>query len=112
MAKDPKEDSSPAAPAAAAASDNTPLEYRPNRTIHIAEAGKVALSNWIGKVGTRRVRVYRGAQASKIPEPVQKAMQAAGVGIGLVTYAELGLRDPAGPLRPAPSTVPRSELTS
>lgn len=77
------------------------VEYRPNRKIHIAEAGKVALGNWVGKVAGRRVRVYIHAQASKIPEAIQKAMAADGIGIGIVTYEDLGVRPPGqnGPIR-------------
>jgi hypothetical protein len=86
-------------------------EYRPDRKIHLAEAGKVALSNWVGKVAGRRVRVYRGAQASKIPEPIQKAMAASGVGCGIITYEELGVRPPgqAGPIRRV-TTPPAQEI--
>lgn len=70
------------------------VEYRPTPKVHLAEAGRVALSNWVGRVGSKRVRVYRGAQASKIPEAVQKAMAAGEhpVGIGIITLEDLGLR--------------------
>ena len=71
--------------------DPNRIEYRPSSKIHLTEAGPVALSNWVGRIGDKRVRVYRGAQASKIPDAVQKAMVASGVGIGAITLAELGL---------------------
>lgn len=69
-----------------------PIDYRPDRKIHLAEAGKVALSNWAGRLNGRRVSVYRGAQASKIPADVQAAMAESGVEVGLITHAELGMR--------------------
>ena len=107
MAKEKEETG--AAPAASASSE--PVEYRPNRKVHLAEAGKVALSNWVGKVGNRRVRVYRGAQATAIPEPVQKAMIASGVQLGVITYEELGVRPPGAlVIRKAPATPPATEL--
>ncbi len=70
------------------------VDYRPNPKVHLAEAGRVALSNWVGRIGSKRVRVYRGAQASKIPDAVQKAMAASEppVLIGIITLAELGIR--------------------
>lgn len=74
--------------------DDDRVEYRPSRKLHICEAGPVALSNWVGRVGTKFVRVYRGAQASSLPDPVSAAMKESGVDVGLVTYEELGLRQP------------------
>ncbi len=68
------------------------VEFRPQPGVHIAAAGNVALSNWVGRVGDKHVRVYRGAPAAKIPEAVQKAMKASGVLIGIVTLEELGLK--------------------
>jgi hypothetical protein len=70
------------------------VDYRANPKVHLAEAGRVALSNWVGRIGNKRVRVYRGAQASKIPEAVQKAMAASEppVTIGIITLADLGIR--------------------
>ncbi len=70
------------------------VEYRPNRKEHLALAGPVALSNWVGRVGNKFVRVYRGAQASSLPEPVIAAMAESGVKIGIITFEELGLRQP------------------
>lgn len=69
-----------------------PMEYRHDGKCHIAESGRVALSNWVGRVGSKRVRVYRGASEAKVPEPVRAAMKASGVGFGVVTLAELGLK--------------------
>jgi hypothetical protein len=84
-----------AQPAAAAGSpDDERVEYRPNRKIHLCAAGPVSLGNWVGRVGNKFVRVYRGAQASSIPEPVVTAMAASGIEVGLITYEELGLRQP------------------
>jgi hypothetical protein len=74
--------------------DDDRVEYRPSRKLHICEAGPVALSNWVGRVGTKFVRFYRGAQASSLPGPVTSAMKESGVDVGLVTYEELGLRQP------------------
>jgi hypothetical protein len=74
--------------------DDERVEYRPNRKLHICEAGPVALSNWVGRVGSKFVRVYRGAQGSTLPGPVTAAMKESGVDVGLVTYEELGLRQP------------------
>jgi hypothetical protein len=71
--------------------DPNRVEYRSNPKVHLAEAGPVALSNWVGRIGDKRVRVYRGAQASRIPEAVQKAMIASGVPIGAITLQDLGL---------------------
>jgi hypothetical protein len=67
------------------------VEYRPTPGVHIAEAGKVALGNWVGRIGNRNVRVYYGAPATKIPAAVQAAMAKSGVEVGVVTYEELGL---------------------
>lgn len=108
MAKDQARDESPREEQA---TSNT-VEYRPDRKIHLAEAGRVALSNWVGKVAGKRVRVYRGAQATKIPEAVQKAMAASGVAIGVITYEELGLRPPGqtGPIRRLTTSAPAQEI--
>jgi hypothetical protein len=86
----------PGAPASTA--DDERVEYRPNRKVHICEAGPVALSNWVGRVGNKFVRVYRGAQGSALPGPVTAAMKESGVDVGLVTYEELGLRQPPATL--------------
>lgn len=94
-----KTEDRPAAAAEPAAARQAPpvivddrIDYRPHPKIHLTLAGPVALSNWVGRVGSRRVRVYRGARAVDIPEPVRKAMGASGVAIGTITLAELGLR--------------------
>jgi hypothetical protein len=97
--KEPNKDQ----PQAAATSGNERMEYRPNPKVHLAEAGDVALSNWVGRVGDRRVRVYRGASAKKIPDAVQKAMADSGVLIGRITLEELGMRSLPG--RPAGARV-------
>lgn len=66
-------------------------EFRPKPNVHLAEAGKVALGNWVGRVGNRNVRVYRGAPAGEIPPAVQEAMRKSGIGVGVVTYEELNM---------------------
>lgn len=81
-----------------AASDShrmTSVDYRPNPNVHVAEAGDVARSNWIGLVKGRRVRVYRGAQRKGIPEGVLEAIGNE-IKFGPITFKELGLKPPAG----------------
>jgi hypothetical protein len=68
------------------------VEYRPNPRVHLAESGTVVLDNWVGSIGAISVRVYYGAQIASMPEAVVKGLRAAGVNIGKITYAELGLR--------------------
>lgn len=81
--------------------DDERIDYRHDGKTHIAESGKVALSNWVGRVGSKRVRVYRGASFDKVPEPVRKAMAASGIHFGIITLEELGLRSlPAKRQRP------------
>jgi hypothetical protein len=69
-------------------------EYRPQKGVHLAEAGEVALDNWTGKVDGRRVTVQRGTQVKALPANVRKALDASGVRFGQITYEELGLRQP------------------
>jgi hypothetical protein len=68
------------------------VDYRHDGKTHITESGRVAISNWIGRIGNKRVRVYRGASEKSVPEAVRKAMAASGVHFGIVTLAELGLK--------------------
>jgi hypothetical protein len=78
------------------------IEYRAPRSACIAELGEVVLSNWIGRIGNRHVRVYRGAVVAKIPPRVLEAIAASDVGTGYVTHAELGIKAPqGGPVRGA-----------
>lgn len=75
------------------------VDYRPSPGVHIAEAGPVAESNWIGLVKGRRVVVHFGAQESKVHEGVRAAMAKSGVGFRPVSYAQLGLKAPPGAAR-------------
>jgi len=79
------------------------MEYKPDPRVALPEAGPVALGNWVGRVGDRRVRVYRGAIAKAIPEAVQKAMAKSGIPIGTITWQELGLPPRAPGAAPPPS---------
>lgn len=72
-----------------------PLEYRRNKKMHLAQAGRVVKQDWIGRVCDRGVRVYYGAQEKNLPDAVRKAVLASNIEIGVITYAELGLPDPA-----------------
>jgi hypothetical protein len=92
--KEPNKDQPQSAPTPTGTPER--IEFRPNPKVHLVEAGDVALSNWVGRVGDRRVRVYRGAPAKKIPDAVQKAMAESGVLIGRITLEELGLRSVPG----------------
>lgn len=83
-----------AAPVSANGAEDERVEYRPNRKVHLTAAGPCALGNWVGRVGNKFVRVYRGAQASGIPEAVVTAMAASGIEVGVITHEELGLRQP------------------
>lgn len=74
-----------------------PLEYRRAKKTHLAEAGRVVKQDWIGRVCDRSVRVYYGAQEKNLPDAVRKAVLASKIEIGVITYAELGLRPPAQP---------------
>jgi hypothetical protein len=87
----PEKPSAALPPSVPESGDNR-AEYRPSRTVHIAKAGPVALGNWVGRVGSKFVRVYRGAQAGGIPDAVKVAMAASGIDVGTITLEELGLR--------------------
>lgn len=91
---DASRDDAPATPAAATPGTIDTIEYRPDLDVALPEAGDIALENWVGRVGNRRVRVYRGARAKKIPAEVIKAMAASECHVGRVTWHELGLRPP------------------
>lgn len=94
---DPKTtDPTPAAPEASTLSK---IDYRPTPGVHIAEAGPVAQSNWIGLVKGRRVVVHFGAQESRVHDGVKTAMAKSGIGFRAVSYQDLGLKAPAGAMR-------------
>lgn len=75
---------------------NKPVEYRAKHGVNLAEAGRVVKEAWVGAVCGRSVRVYRGAPEGVLPAAVKAALVDAGIEIGLVTYEELGMRDPRG----------------
>jgi hypothetical protein len=79
----------------AATKDDRPVVvYRAARDGHITQAGKVALGNWVGKVGGQTHRVYFGAPEAKVPADVRAAMAASRIGIafGHVTQHDLKAR--------------------
>jgi hypothetical protein len=57
------------------------IVYRQPREGHIMQAGRVALGNWVGKVGGQQYRVYYGAPESKVPEAVRQAMAKSRIGV-------------------------------
>lgn len=58
-------------------------DYLPDPTRHMSEAGPVATSNFICRIGSRRVSVRMGAPRSTIPKEIQALMAQAGVTFGM-----------------------------
>src|SRR6188768_65536 len=73
-----------------------PIEYRGKHGVNLAEAGRVVKEAWVGAICGRSVRVYRGAPEGVLPGAVKAALTDAGIEIGVITYEELGMRDPRG----------------
>jgi hypothetical protein len=69
---------------------NEPVYIRPIDGIHLTKAGKVALGNWVGKVGGTEYRIYAGAPIGNVPAPVRAAMEKSRVGFGIMTMKDLG----------------------
>ncbi len=82
----------PAAPQQPAPGEASVMLFKPKPGVHLTQLGTVALENWVGRIGNRRVRVYRGASAKDLPPEVVKRMQADGIAFGSITFEELGLR--------------------
>jgi hypothetical protein len=57
-------------------------EYRPDPRRHMSEMGAVATSNFICRIGGRRITVRMGAPRSAIPKEIQTLMAEAGVPFG------------------------------
>lgn len=68
-----------------------PIEYRQKRGVHLTEAGRVVKEAWVGRICGRPVRVYRGAPEAVLPTAVRAALETAGVEIGIITLADLGI---------------------
>jgi hypothetical protein len=104
----PTKDTAPAG-ALPAILDPNRVEYRPSQKVHLTEAGEVALTSWVGRVGDRRVRVYRGAQRKAIPAAVVSAYLGSGCTFGIITLADLGLRSLPGGRMPRIPTASTPE---
>jgi hypothetical protein len=74
--------------------DRAVMVYRAAREGHLTQAGKVALGNWVGKVGGQTHRVYFGAPAAKVPPEVREAMAKSRIGVafGEITAHDLRAR--------------------
>jgi hypothetical protein len=68
-----------------------PIEYRQKKGVHLADAGRVVKEAWVGRICGRSVRVYRGAPEGVLPAAVKAALETAGIEVGVVTLAELGI---------------------